>query len=320
MIVLRDPRVGALSAHSAALSRRALLLPVPLFPINDVHRSPALPLPETRALCTVRHYHLPYLSFFFELQDSYSWLLCLSLPWAVSDHLVHTGKPRPTLQVPASVAVSWLVIPKGCFQHQWTHFRNWVGSWVSCGFYNYSNRWHSGRQLCGRTTCRTGRGPELCSQLNTEDHKTFDLLIIKEEFISWCDNVQWSRNADGLWKKQMIGPWDGETDKADCILGTGGISICKRLSHHLNWIDSSRALKYSLAQFMNNWVNLQITDNSPRSPEFTQIHLLVCPQQCIFILNLACSPGSMLDSELDIILEIIQETLSTPRSSKASVK
>lgn len=106
MIVLRDPRVGALSAHSAALSRRALLLPVPLFPINDVHRSPAFPLPETRALCTVRHYHLPYLSFFFELQDSYSWLLCLSLPWAVSDHLVHTGKPRPTLQVPASVAVS----------------------------------------------------------------------------------------------------------------------------------------------------------------------------------------------------------------------
>lgn len=79
-------------------------------------------------------------SVFFELQDSYSWLLCLSLPWAVLDHLVHTGKPRPTLQVPASVAVSWLVILKDCFQHQWTHFRNWVGSWISCGFYNYNKQ------------------------------------------------------------------------------------------------------------------------------------------------------------------------------------
>lgn len=32
-------------------------------------------------------------SVFLELQDSYLRLLCLSLPWAVSDHRVHTEKP-----------------------------------------------------------------------------------------------------------------------------------------------------------------------------------------------------------------------------------
>lgn len=70
---------------------------------------------------------------------------------------------------------------------------------------------------------------------------------------------------------------------------------------------------------MNNWVNLQIIDSRPISLEFTQIHLLVCPQPHIFILKLAHSPGSVPDPELDIILEIIQETLSTPRSLKAFV-
>lgn len=71
---------------------------------------------------------------------------------------------------------------------------------------------------------------------------------------------------------------------------------------------------------MNNWVNLQIIDKYLVSLEFSQTHLLVCPQPHTFHSEFSLLSRVLLDPELDSVLEIIQETLSTLRSLKASVK
>lgn len=124
-----DPGFGAIRMHSLPLNLKVLSLPEVLLCVSYVCMGAALPCLEAGDLRAQLITATCPASLSLGLQESYSWLLSLSLPWGVSDPLVQEEKHRPATahagsrlspRLPSSNSDLALLQDPG------THCRNWM--------------------------------------------------------------------------------------------------------------------------------------------------------------------------------------------------
>lgn len=111
------------------LNLKVLSLPAVLLCVSYVGMGAALSRPEAGDLCAQLITATCPASLSLGLQESYLWLLSLSLPWGVSDPLVEEEKHRPAM-APAGSSLSPRLPSSNSdlalLQDPGTHCRNWM--------------------------------------------------------------------------------------------------------------------------------------------------------------------------------------------------